>query len=324
VAYVVVLVLWQVLRRTVGEAAFPVMVLNYAGVWPFALTPLLAAWMGLSGNLRPLPLLALPLALFAWRYGAQLLPPAPQAAADAARISVLTHNVRFDNPHVGELATAYLAVGADVLALQEVMPQHERGLSEALAPVYPYRAYLPEAGLAVYSRHPLVEVQAIELEPWPAQRMVVEADGRRLALVNAHLTPVGVRRGVVGLQPGYLVRRAADRTAQAEAITQALQGWEGPAVLACDCNAPENSEVYARLTDALTDSFRVAGWGFGHSFLVPRGLEVDTAINLPVIRLDYLFYRGGLSPLTVDVLEESARSDHLPVLATFAWPSNNK
>ena len=45
VAYVVVLVLWQVLRRTVGEAAFPVMVLNYAGVWPFALTPLLAAWM---------------------------------------------------------------------------------------------------------------------------------------------------------------------------------------------------------------------------------------------------------------------------------------
>ncbi|NPV07581.1 MAG: hypothetical protein HPY83_06415 [Anaerolineae bacterium] len=317
VLYVLGLLLWQVLRRTVGEAVLPVMVLNYAGVWPFALTPLLAAWLGLSGGARALPLLAVPLALFALRYSPQFASRPP--GGDGPSLLVLTHNVRYGNPRVPELAAVYLAAEADVLALQEVSPEQEVVLSRTLKAIYPYQSYLLDAGLAVYSRHPLLRAEEIPLRPWSAQRLLVEVGASRVVLVNAHLTPVGVRRGVVGLRPDHLVTQAAERTRQAEVICRALDEWQGPAVLACDCNAPENSQAYARIVDEFEDGFRSAGRGFGHTWLVPHGLGLPAPLGLPVLRLDYLFHRGGLAPYAVRVLRDSAGSDHLPVVAAYRW-----
>ncbi len=37
--------------------------------------------------------------------------------------------------------------------------------------------------------------------------------------------------------------------------------------------------------------------------------------------IDYLFYRGALTPLSVKVLQDKGGSDHRPVVATYSFDS---
>ena len=58
-------------------------------------------------------------------------------------------------------------------------------------------------------------------------------------------------------------------------------------------------------------------WGLGHTFLLPRGFEIRTPINLPVQRIDYIFHSPEIQVAEVRVVSGDSGSDHRPVWARF-------
>ena len=83
-----------------------------------------------------------------------------------------------------------------------------------------------------------------------------------------------------------------------------------PALLLCDCNLTDTSQAYAQLTTFLSDSFREAGWGFGHSSFGRRAPFLAQ-------RLDYIWHSDGLMAVEA-VVGLDGGSDHRPVAVKLA------
>jgi endonuclease/exonuclease/phosphatase (EEP) superfamily protein YafD len=83
-----------------------------------------------------------------------------------------------------------------------------------------------------------------------------------------------------------------------------------PALLLCDCNLTDTSQAYARLATFMADSFREAGWGFGHSSFSRRP-------PFQAQRLDYVWHSDQLAALEAAVGPDGG-SDHRPVIARLA------
>ena len=82
-----------------------------------------------------------------------------------------------------------LAAGADVIGLQEAEPHLFRDRLAGLYPHAAFRAYAgEEEGLAILSRYPLAEINWLhERKGCAALNAVLDADGRRISVTNAHL-----------------------------------------------------------------------------------------------------------------------------------------
>src|SRR5581483_5254308 len=83
-----------------------------------------------------------------------------------------------------------------------------------------------------------------------------------LDVIVVHLQPS--RLGVpIDQLPGAATTFYAFRQAELAVIEREVRGAHGPLVLLCDCNMPDTSEGYQRMSALLVDSFREAGWGLG-------------------------------------------------------------
>ncbi len=259
-----------------------------------------------------------------------------------------------DVPHVvpraAGLAPALRAVGADIVLLQELVPQRvKKALAAALRDLYPYRAGIAEdsrfygTGLLTLSRHPLEDAACT---PFAAQTLEEGLFGPRGMLSCTVRTPALGRCRVVNLHAtaggAYRQRRrqgaASRRDAQiAEAIAAAAAPFAGPVVLAGDFNSDP-------ATDAAADA-RLSAAGFADAAaLAPdparRRSTWDPANPLnrsragaAPRRVDHIFVRAGSGqPVEARdvriVLDEAAvpvpdggpvpLSDHYGLLATLA------
>ena len=311
------LLAWSFARAIAGDRSALVVVLGHLGIWLFA--PLLAwlPWLAIRRSRSGLVLLAVPALLFVRHYGAFFLPrPVPAGDAGAA-FSVLTLNVQYTNTHDRAVADTLLAAGADVLALQEVTLLRWQHLAAALEGHYAHRTYYGPAGLAVFSRYPILSEKPVPLQPWPAQSLVLQVGERRVHLINAHLARVGLLHFLATGDTGPMQAAAQTRSGQVRQIEQVIREMGLPAVLACDCNMTDLSPAYELATTFLQDAYRARGWGPGHTFLVPRGLEIPSPVNLPAQRLDYLFYSGEIRALKARVLRRDSGSDHRALVGEF-------
>lgn len=208
------------------------------------------------------------------------------------------------------------AADADIVALQELRPEHLPAISAALAPDYPYSSTLDVDlyhTVGLLSRFPIDSVTPLADPPFERALLArVLVEGRPLDVVVAHLTPTNALDRGLSHAPQTITERYARRQQQAEALVALARSEAAPLVVLCDCNLTPTSEAYATLRAALVDSFAEAGSGFGHTMLVP-------VLDLPAQRLDYIWHAPSLVVLEAQVGPDGG-SDHLPVLVKLTWP----
>jgi len=227
------------------------------------------------------------------------------------RLRVMTFNVNFGvstDPH--NLA-AVRDADADVVLLQETTDETEAVFRRELADAYPhmrFRECCRAGGLAILSRHPIVEDEWIPSEVgwFPAWRFVVDGPLGEVQLLDVHLRPpVSDSGSWIG---GYL---STGPFREDEITTFFGQMRDDiPTIVAGDFNENERGDALGWLAER------------GFTSVLPE--YVDHAMtwhwNLPFTtiraRLDHIVYGPGLRPHAAEVIE-AGRSDHFPVVASF-------
>ena len=285
--------------------------------------------------------------LLALSFGLLGAPPAPAAnGASRTTLSVMTYNIRFDNPadsvhawpnRKGELLAFLRSARPDVLCVQEALDSQVRDLQVGLAS-YAHRGVGRDDGAARGEycaiffdtmRFECLGDSTLWLSPTPGVvslgwdaalprivtwvRLVEKSSGRQFCVFNTHFDHAGV---VARNNSAPLVRSLVHRFC-----------GEAPVILAGDFNCPETEEPYTVLTGA-----QGPGKPLGDARAVSRscplgphgtfcGFAPSGEVQGP--RIDYLFVSNGVSVERYETLlamrREGFLSDHLPVTATFTF-----
>jgi len=254
--------------------------------------------------------LLLPVVAWAYLFGGQL---ADKSHPDAD-LTVVGHNVGAANPDPAGTARALAASGADVLALEELIPQTTGTYQKELAKTYPYHTVLGTVGL--WSRLPLSDTRPIDVmnhgplaetipvdektAPNRALRTTVATDHGPLAVYAVHLGSVRVNP-----RAGFWT---ASRNIGVQALGKAVAAEENKrVVLLGDLNGTTDDRALAGLTSQMRSAQDEAGSGFGFTW----------PASFPVVRADQILVRG-VKPERSWVLPATG-SDHLPVAARISW-----
>ncbi|MFJ8187476.1 endonuclease/exonuclease/phosphatase family protein [Streptomyces sp. NPDC096105] len=261
-------------------------------------------WLGLvvvplflHGLLRraPAALVAvlLPVAVWTRLFGGLLL---PADAAGPRDLVVVQHNVADDNPDPAGTARALADAGADLIALEELVPDALPAYERALGARYPHHVVRGTVGL--WSRHPLSGARAVDIkpadltEPWSrGLRAVAGTPHGEVAVYVAHLPSVRIG-------PGGLASARRDESAALLGRAVAAEPLDR-VILLGDLNGTADDRGLAPLTSRL----EVPRRGFAFSF--PAGL--------PLVRIDQVMARSAAVGLLRAL--PATGSDHLPVTA---------
>nr|WP_276612195.1 endonuclease/exonuclease/phosphatase family protein [Kineococcus vitellinus] len=211
----------------------------------------------------------------------------------------------------------------DVVALQEVADRQRADLARS-HPRYPHRSDDGSGGPRgggdglVLSRWPVLEVRPVTGLPAgarPADVVVLDVDGRRLAVLSVHLASPclfcperSVRRNPAGDTGSAARVRVAEARRYGE-VARELRAGGNAVVLAGDLNSAELNEPLRSLTrSGLTDVHRAVGT----RPQLTRGSSPGFA------RVDVVLV-SGLVPLADGELGPGG-STHSPVVADLAWP----
>lgn len=249
---------------------------------------------------------------------------APAEVAPGAPLRVVTYNIHhIDDARLGQaLAADKDLAGADVIFLQEVIQPRDADSSAcALARHEGWNcAYAPGHGLkggslgvAILSRHPLADLQAIEL---PYYNVRFNA-GRRVALAAT----IDVAGTPVRIFSVHLDNRltASQRVHQLEPVMDAAARWDGPAIVAGDMNTSPFTWVgHVVPVPAGTHDDKLERFVRSRGFSTPVSKSGPTHQYLSM-RLDHIFTRG-LGVGAYEVEHRVRASDHLPMWAEITLP----
>ncbi|MEU9531309.1 endonuclease/exonuclease/phosphatase family protein [Streptomyces sp. NPDC048213] len=301
---------WRRGRVLAALAALTALLLVAPGVVPNTpgrLGSLLEAflpWLGLAvvplltlAVLRrsALALVAVVLPVAAWAYacGGLLLPAGDPGTRD---LVVVQHNVSDVNADPAGTARALAAEGADLIALEELVPGALPAYEKTLAAAYPFHEVRGTVGL--WSRHPLSGTRTVDIKPaditegWSrGLRTVARTPHGEVAVYVAHLPSFRLGAGGLGTARRDESARLLGRALDAEAT--------GPVIVLGDLNGTADDRGLAPLTSRLNVSSR----GFAFSF----------PASFPLARIDQVMARGA----TVGRVRTlpGTGSDHLPVTA---------
>ncbi|MBT2482450.1 endonuclease/exonuclease/phosphatase family protein [Streptomyces sp. ISL-94] len=255
---------------------------------------LVAAAVGLVRRSRvALIAVLLPALIWAALYGPAL---ADRGAGGTADLTVVTHNVDDANPDPVGTARALAASGAQLIALEELVPPTVRQYEQTLAGTHPY--HVVEGTVGLWSTFPLRDTARVPVTSWRvALRATAETPKGPLTVYVAHLPSVRVRPS--GFTTGNR-NEAAGRLAAELATAPA-----GRTLLVGDFNGTTDDRALAPVVDRFRSAHEAPGAGLGFSW--PAGF--------PFARIDQILVRG-LTPVSAWTLPATA-SDHLPVAASL-------
>lgn len=227
----------------------------------------------------------------------------PAAAGTAPRLRLMTANVYFGNEDYGPIAREILEADPDLLFVQEFGEKSEEQFAaDGIAERLPYRQAAYENaffGMAIYSRFPLEDVEAIDAAGRPFLRATITVEGIPVRLYHVHPTSPGLGSGI------------DDKwNAGWEAITTALAAENGHVVVAGDFNMNQHHRWYRRL-EALGFINAHEERGRGNATTWPRTRP------LVQIRIDHVFHTSLVACLSVRE-GRGEGSDHRPVIADLA------
>jgi vancomycin resistance protein VanJ len=326
--YAALTLLWFGLHARLGDAFWWLTLLNIAAPYLFLpLALLLPAcllcrrwdfWLGTF----------VPLLLFLLLYGKLFLPGGAAAASDTdERLTVMTFNI-WGFSRSAETARALLQDGTpDIVVLQELSHEMSQVLEEELGDVYPYRLLNTEPAnrhSGVLSRYPVTELEPERYaDPgWRIQVYRVEVGERAFVLYNVHLRVVNfwTLSDGLGAFAEEIQAGARYRAEQARWILEDMAHRPEPVIIAGDFNTTDQSDAYRLLAAQLTDAYRAAGWGLGHSFPAYSGRLTGIPIPRRLVRIDMILVSDAFVPLRSRAGAVYGESDHLPMWAELAWP----
>lgn len=325
--YVVFLILWFVSNRLLQDSWWGLVVLDKFAeyfVFPAVFVFILSFF---TKDKRVVAAAVFPLLIFLFFYGSFFLPVSiNRGSSDAQYLRVATYNIWNHNQELEKVVVAAGNTNADVIALQEITDEQKQELVSLLEKKYPFY-YISKSVFggttAMFSRYPLSKIQEIDIgidRPSIIADIVWQDQG--VTLISAHLNPsfwAYWRQPWRSIPANYL-QYIKDQNAQALAIEAELdrRGKVNAVILACDCNSQETASTNRLLRKTFKDAFRTVGWQLGAT----KDPLLSFERNLS--HIDYLWYSGGATPVSVYRGTQTAGSDHAPVIADFMIDASAK
>jgi endonuclease/exonuclease/phosphatase family metal-dependent hydrolase len=243
--------------------------------------------------------------------GLGLQPSIDPQPAELNSLTLMTYNVHqsfgMDNKlDVMEIASTIETASPEVVGLQEadagrvpslsvdqvLLLSRELNMHSAYGP-----SWADTYGVAVLSKHPIVQERRYLLSSAEQQRACLEAT---IDLGDQTLTFFSVHLGL----------NSEERERQLDEVLRYTADAPAPKVLVGDFNANPDSYEIGRVLEQFDDAFAVAGTGTGYT----------SPADAPEETIDYVFVSPDISVLSAEVVPSLA-SDHLPVVARICLTS---
>jgi endonuclease/exonuclease/phosphatase (EEP) superfamily protein YafD len=236
----------------------------------------------------------------------------------------MTYNVLGNQNQTPPLISVIRHENPDVLFIQELNPDLALVLEDELLYQYPYQILAPERGvrgMGVISKFPLEESGSQLPLGWVGKPQLINMNwqGQEVILVNFHMFPSGIG------SPDRVaeVFRAREEQARVLAAFASQARVHHPIVVAGDANVTDLSQAYKILSEELSDAWRQAGSGFGHTFPGSDGPGSSrpriAGWSVPrwLARIDYIFFSQQWEILTARLAQVDGVSDHRGVIAVL-------
>ena len=311
------------LGTLLGDRFWWTFLLNTFALYLFVPLPVIMLLAVLSRNVLACVPCGAAVLLWAYIYGGLFLPRGGVVPGRHIALTVMTFNVLEHNEHPERVVAALRASGADLIGLQELNHAVARAIQRDLHHLYPYQVLAPHtassAGMGLISRYPLQPILDHLAGTWfgPPQIVSLDLRGVRVIVLNVHQVSNTLKRRA-------LEREARQREVTARAIVAYVRAHPGPLVVTGDFNVGDRSTPYRIVTQVLGDSWREAGWGFGHTFpgAMSPGSSRPTIYGVPVpmwlVRIDYVFHSREWTVQWARIGPWDGVSDHRPVLVRLA------
>jgi endonuclease/exonuclease/phosphatase (EEP) superfamily protein YafD len=185
-------------------------------------------------------------------------------------------------------------------------------LEQEIGTLYPHRTPVHDEcrfDVAIWSRYPLQVESVYEDTPCHVRSVIVDLDGQAVRIVDVHAQPFsGINRESIE-RSFYLRERQIDR------ILDTTRDQPEPLIILGDLNTAPTHQVYRTLSTHLSDAFRVAGWGLGHTYPATGEYFWGTRYPSRLARLDHIFTSEQWQATAAWVGDWDGSSDHLPVIA---------
>ncbi|MDP9793552.1 vancomycin resistance protein VanJ [Catenuloplanes nepalensis] len=216
-------------------------------------------------------------------------------------LAVVQHNLSDENPDPAGTARTLIAADADLIGVQELLPENVAAYDAELGARYAYDVAHGTVGL--WSRYPIVESRLIDIRPSSVDdadwnrglRAVVTTPQGNVAVYVVHLPSLRLGLGGFG----------SDRRDESAALLGDVLTAEqlDRVILIGDLNGT----VEDRGLRPITDELNTTGRGFAFSW----------PASTPVARIDQIMARS-LSVRKVWTLDRTG-SDHLPIAARLMF-----
>lgn len=231
---------------------------------------------------------------------------------------LVTVNLLKDNPVVGELGRQLIDDRADVVAVQELTPEHLTALRDCgLLAAYPHHLLDPRPdfhGSALLSRSPMSRGSVLDVHGSGMVAADVDTPMGRLHVVSVH---------VVNPAPDLMITTWRD---QLTWLAGYVRRHPAPLVLAGDFNATVDHRALRALLDAgVSDAHDQAGVGLGLTW-PQRHWATGRGPFIPLLRLDHVLVTADLTVRRVRTAA-SAGSDHRRLVTEIiarsgsGWPA---
>ena len=320
--YYTLLFLWAALYVVTGDRYGVMAVINSLALYIFLPLPLVLPlaiifrrrelWIGLAGGVM----------LFIWLWGGLFIPRTSQPRAEGQSLSVMTYNVLGTHQQTAPAIEVIRTEDADVVFLQEINTTLAKTIEEELSDQYPYQVLDPHddvTGMGTISKfpiHPTGETLPLKWVGIP-QILSLDWNGQDIKLVNFHMWATGLA------SPKIIALNYRSREAQALFLADfaRVTAYQDPVIVAGDGNFTDLSDAYKLVTDVLLDSWREAGFGFGHT--TPgcdrAGGSRPHFYGIPVprwlVRIDYIFHSNHFATVETRLAQFDGVSDHRGVIA---------
>jgi vancomycin resistance protein VanJ len=322
-AYLLMLYTWLGIYLATGDRFTIIGLLNFAAIFlfvPLALVLVVAItcrnrWLGVGFILGTV-------ALF-WFWGDLFIPKLDQHPPGETTLSVMTYNVLAWHNQYEPILDTIRAENPDVLLLQELNNGLANRLQNDLIDEYPYQVLDPvdnPTGIGVISKFPIQPSEVTLPQLWAGGPQALDLDwkGEQITLVNFHMFPT------TGIWPLDEVDRSIRFREQEARILAGLANQSGSSIMGGDANTTSLSDAYKTITSVLTDAYRAAGTGLGHSFpgsTIPGSDRPHIGrLYLPawLVRIDYVFHSKDWITISARTAHIDGVSDHRGVIVELA------
>ena len=228
------------------------------------------------------------------------------APPSAVTLRLISANILFNNPDVGDLGRDLAATDADVILLQEVSMENFAKLRmTGLFEAYPHQVWNDLRTIyssAILSRLPITNEKAIDVAGQRMGQATIATAAGSVRLTNVHTT----------------APETASKTAQWRSQLVGLAGLRDKGfravIMAGDFNATSDHQPFvALMASGLRDAFGEAGRGTGATWPQWKGPV------MPLMRLDHVLVDDGVTVTSAEV-QANRGSDHRRLAVELALP----